>query len=500
MKKIKFISAIALTLVMASCEDFDLPNPPGQTNPNPDGYFENSGLVLAPGAADVNLIDANKANEDVVVATVTELVNFPTDYDLVIEMEVGSDANFTKTATISTTIDAENAVTVNPDAFNGAIQAAQTKKPGTYDVPCRFVAYAVKGTTRMRLGGLDAFYGMETFKVRTLDPAKVMEDTYYIVGDFCNWDVKKAVKMNNTKGNISVYDNPEFAAKLDVPAGQTLSWKVIPASSFDAGTMDAALGCSPAEGGLSGKLVSAEGTNQAGVIELNGQVLVTINVEVDSYTINYAFEVLYPFTSGNTNKPGDVMLLYTNDYINYTGVAMLNNIWYLAAQPDYKGDIVFKQNKEIAVEDSEDGLGRIGGLTLDADLGDNLRTPAKGKHLYWMDINLVQLTYDITCLETLSVIGSGNGWDLATATPLTPSSDFKVWKASDVEIGDEFKINANGAWAIGFSGVQVPDAMGEYVYTVNKQDGGDNLKCDKPGKYNVTVDFSAKPYTVTLSK
>lgn len=38
-------------MVMASCDNFDLPNPPGQTNPEPDGIFENSGLVLEQGEA-----------------------------------------------------------------------------------------------------------------------------------------------------------------------------------------------------------------------------------------------------------------------------------------------------------------------------------------------------------------------------------------------------------------------------------------------------------------
>ena len=46
MKKFKFISAIALTMLMASCDDFDLPNPPGQTNGNPTGFFTGADLSL----------------------------------------------------------------------------------------------------------------------------------------------------------------------------------------------------------------------------------------------------------------------------------------------------------------------------------------------------------------------------------------------------------------------------------------------------------------------
>lgn len=509
MKKIKFISAIALTLVMASCENFDLPNPPGQTNPNPDGYFENSGLALSQGEATVNLKNANDNNVDVTVANVTELVNFPTDYTLSIDMQVSGSDNFANAATIATTLVGDE-ITVNPDILNGAIQKAITKKPGTYDIYARYIAYAELGTTRMRLGGLNAFYAGENgapfkYSITTLDPAMVIEDAYYLVP--CNNgtpDLSKAIKMNNTGGaSVSPYDNPEFAIKTTVTEAQATAgyeWKIASQSALTAGDASALYGCNPAEDNeLTGKIQVGYAP---GVIHLQGDVLVTINVELQSYTVNYAFEVLYPFTSGNTNKPNEVLTLTTNDYIQYTGVAMLNNIWYLAAQPDYRGAVVFKQDKELGFTDSENGLTREGVLTAssDADKSESLRTPAKGKHLYWMDINLVQLTYSITALETLSVIGAGNGWDLATAVALTPSANFDVWTANDVEIGDEFKINANGAWDIGFSGTGGKDSTGKFVYTVNKQDGGDNLKCSEPGKYNVTVDFSAHPYTVTLSK
>ena len=133
MKKIKFLSAIALTMVMASCDNYDLPNPPGQTNPEPDGIFENSGLVLTQGEAAVNLNTYNTNNQDVTVANITELVNFPSDYELQVEMRVSGNQDFSKATVISTTID-DKAVLVNPDVFNGAIQSSITKAPGNYTV------------------------------------------------------------------------------------------------------------------------------------------------------------------------------------------------------------------------------------------------------------------------------------------------------------------------------------------------------------------------------
>lgn len=506
MKKIKFISAIALTMVLASCENFDLPNPPGQTNPDPDGYFENSGLVLSQGDATINLKDANANNQDVTVANVAELINFPSDYTLSIDMQVAGDANFTNPVTVSTTL-VDNAIEINPDVFNGAIQSSITKQPGTYDVYTRYIAYAELGTTRMRLGGLDAFYGNPfMFTVTTLDPTKVIEDSYYLVPMASDGtpDWSDALKMNNTSGNVSPYDNPEFAIKTSVSEaqanGEGLLWKIAPASAYEAKDASQLLGCNPSEASdLSGKL--GVGYN-SGSIKMLGDVLVTINAELDSYTVNYAFEVLYPFTTGNTSNPSSVLMLTTNNYINYDGVAMLNTVWYLAAQPDYKGAVVFKQDTEAGFTDSEDGMTREGGLTGSSD-GGRLETPVRGKHLYYLNINLVQLTYAITCLNNLGVVGSNNGWDPVTRPVLTPNSAFTIWTASDIEFtkGDEFKINANEGWDISFSGTKITDTDNEQVYQVKKQDGGDNLMFNgESGKYDVTVDFSAVPYTVTLKK
>ncbi|MDE6310690.1 MAG: hypothetical protein K2L96_02590 [Muribaculaceae bacterium] len=496
MKKIKLISALALTVVMAACDDFELPNPPGQTNPDPEAYFADTDFALAPVSETLMLTEATEANHFVTVANITTLQNFPADYTLEVDMEIGNNAQFAKTTTVATTIDG-NALTIDPSILNGAIRDVVTKAPGTYGIDSRFVAYAAKGNTRVRLGGVNNYYLTEVLSVKTFEADKVIENVYYVVpcdaAGTPDWAGAKA--MNNTSGaNMVGYDYPEFALKVESPTPDGYYFKIGAKSVVEAKDASQLLGVNISdEQGMHGKLGASY---EVGHVSITGDVLITINVELDSYDVSYAFEALYPFTSGNTSKPGDVMLLYTDNYISYSGVAMLNTVWYCAAQPDYKGAVVFKQDTELGFEDSEDGLTRTGALTTSAD-GGRLEVPVRGKHLFYIDVNLVQLTYSLTCLQTLSVIGDGNGWDLATAAPLTPSADFKTWTAEGVVIGNEFKINANGAWAIGFSGTSVPDTTGKQVYEVHKQDGGDNLHAT-PGTYKVTVNFSAYPYTVTL--
>ncbi len=491
MKKIKIFSALALTLVMASCENFDLPNPPGQTNTDPDAYFENSGLALANVSSEANLPQANADNKFVTVANITELKDFPSAYTLSIDMEVGNDASFSNTSTIATEISG-NDVTVNPALLNGAIQSTITKKPGTYDANVRFVAYAERENTRIRLGGVDAYYATGVLKTVTMPADKVIEDSYYVVP--CDADGKpdfaSAIEMTNTAGSgLSGYDAPEFAVKLFSPA-DGYDFMIAPASAMVGSQASELFGCNPAEDGLSGKLAVGYA---AGHVNLSGDVLITINMEQDSYTVNYAFEVLYPY-SGATSA-AKLMLLYTSNYINYSGVAAINNQWFLGTTADKKEEPLFKMDTTTDPTLSEDGLTQTG--LLSSSSATLITTPLTGNHLYWVDVNLVKLEYSLTAINTLSVIGAANGWSHETSTDLTPSKEFKTWTATDVHMGPEFKIAANKAWDIDFGGVKLSDTEGEIVYNVNYKGG--NLEVEE-GNYDIVLDFTVQPYVLTLKK
>ncbi|MDE7413975.1 MAG: hypothetical protein K2N05_09365 [Muribaculaceae bacterium] len=494
MKKIKLFSALALALVMTSCDDFDLPNPPGQTNPDPDAYFANTDLELAPVSETLQLTEATEANKFVTVANITKLENFPSDYTLEVDMEVGSNDQFAKTTTVATTIDG-NAVTLDPSILNGAIQKVITKAPGTYDVNSRFVAYASKGTTRIRLGGVNNYYLTEALSVKTYDAEKVIENMYYIVpcnGDgIPNWN--GALAMNNNAGEgANGYDHPEFSLKIESPVPDGYYFKIASQSVMTAQDATQLLGVNAAADGFGGKLGASY---EVGHIEITGDVLVTINVQDDAVTYSYAFSVLYPYTG--SVKAENLMLLYTNNYIDYSGVCALNGAWFLGAYPEKTKEPLFKQSDEAEPTLSEDGYTQDGLLSTNG--GANIKTPVKGNHLYWVSVNLPGLTYSTTLIENLGLVGAFNGWNEKENIELTPSKDLKVWTATDVELDGEFKINANKAWAIGFSGRQVSQDSGAVIYNVNKQDGGDNLSVEK-GKYDVELNFTVQPYVLTLKK
>ena len=497
MKKIKLFSALALTVVMASCDDFDLPNPPGQSNSDPEAYFANTDLALAPVSETLQLTAATEANQFVTVANITKLENFPADYTLEVDMEVGSDAQFSKTTTLTTTIDGD-ALTLDPSMLNGAIQSVISKAPGTYEVNSRFVAYAAKDNTRLRLGGINNYYLTEAIDVKTYDAEKVIENMYYVVpcdaNGTPNWNA--AMAMNNTAGEGAIgYDHPEFTLKIESPDPDGYYFKIGAQSVVTAKDASQLLGVNLSdEQGMTGKLGASYGV---GHVIITGDVLLTINVEEDSYAASYAFSLLYPY-SGSLNA-NTVMKLYTDNYVNYSGVCAINNQWFLGASEDKKQAPLFKQDAENEPEISEDGLSMNGLLSTAADAA-QIKTPVKGNTLYWVDVNLPQLTYSMTAIQTLSVIGSANDWsnDEDKVVDLTPSKDFKTWTATDIKVGPEFKLNANHAWDIDFGGEAAgTDSEGNLVFNVTMK--GSNLNVEE-GTYDVTVNFSTFPYVVTLKK
>ncbi len=91
------------------------------------------------------------------------------------------------------------------------------------------------------------------------------------------------------------------------------------------------------------------------------------------------------------------------------------------------------------------------------------------------------MTYTITPIETLGVIGGGD-WD--NQRNLIPSDDQLLWEG-DVQISGEWKIRMNGTWDMNYGG-----DMEAAVFN-----GGNFAGLE--GMYHITVDFSGNRPKVT---
>lgn len=508
MKKISILSGLAFCLGLVACDNYDLPNPPAQSNPEQE-VFASTDLVLSQAAPEVNLPELNNQETRAVVANIDKLDNFPAPYELKFEVQVSADDAFQKYATIDGAV-TDNTVTVTPDAWNGAIRQAITKDPSTTDVTVRLIAFAEYGNSRVRLGETpETNYGVFTYQVKPFEPNRVIEDTYYLVGNFCDWDVTKGLAFTHTTEG-SVYDNPVFSVKINVEADQAAAgyeWKVVPASSVNVtpATWDGAYGVVAAEDGLSGRLIeSPESKSDAGVISAPSPYLITINMESLTYEVSLAIENLWVPTPGTSaSNWSKILKLSTDNYINYRGVSPLRgNFWFT---PATNFTTEYYQNPELpsqAVENKQGELEQAGGIVIRDPKDKNHTRITLDKNvlgsalaLYWIDVNLVQMNYNITKISTLGVVGSFNNWDAAGSVALTPSKDFLTWKGTVDLDGGEFKFNANGQWNVDFGGLT--DGLGAPSAEICYK--GANLKVEA-GTYEITVKFNEIPYTATFVK
>lgn len=183
-------------------------------------------------------------------------------------------------------------------------------------------------------------------------------------------------------------------------------------------------------------------------------------------------EMLYTPGEANGWSFTDPMVLTTDNFTTYTGYAVLSPGGFkFTSEGDWNGI-------NYGATDEE------GTLTTDGDAG-NLSVPTLG--LYWCNVNLEDLTYEVTYIETIGLIGDATegAWDVST--PLTPSDDFKTWSAT-VTLGEgEYKFRANDAWAVNLGGT--PDHL--------TQDGP-NIPSPGAGTYTVTLNLGSVPYTCTV--
>lgn len=530
MKKFAILCGMALGLGLVACDDM-LPNPPAQSNPDINQVFTDADLEVSQAGYGVTdpivLADFVNEGQQVPVLDVTKLDNFPAGYTLSMPMEVGDNADFSHFVTVATETK-DNVIYVSGEQLNSAIRSMISKSPEVQTVNIRFRAYAVNpsnaGDATMVLGGEDYFYATLEYKIKPLQ-TYVIEEAYYLVGNFCDWEVARGIKLERTEPSKNLYDAPIFAAVVDVTpemAALPFEWKVVPASSFEANSWEGAYGAQPAmieqeteEGEepaepqpdpTKGTLVeSPEAETQAGVISEAGPFLITINAEELTYTVSYAFDNLWVAGPGSSTSAFTKMQkLYTDNHSTFFGAAKVNRRFYLTAQESNTGNVLMLKNGTTPVTE---GYVTNGEMQMFGSSNDGARLEVGAHAMYWIDANLGAMTYTATQIATLSLVGEFNGWhenpDAEGVTEeqkpvqLKRGSDYLTWTGT-ATLGGLFKINANNAWTIDFGGTAKDITVADGT-PVDIKCKGENLSVAQ-GTYDVTVSFAKYPYTIKLVK
>lgn len=457
-------------LAFTACDNYEEPNPAPQTNPQTSVLSVDDVAVVA--AADpaipFDLTTLNGLSESAQLATISTDA-MPDGYTFKVAATISA---LGKSAEVATEVvqDEENptlyAVNATADALNAAYKQI-TKNPALGSVDVTFLVYTVAGIGSQEavVGGPDNVYGPFAVSLIPFSPESVIADAYTL-------HVVSAAGATSTytlsNSGANPYDDPVFSVKVDATAGD--KWYVTTASG------DAFFGVEEgnesAENGLLYPYSNAAGTVN-GVFTSTTPYLFTVNMEEKTYSYILAFDQLYTPGDANGWNQGASQILTTTDYVNFAGFAVLDGSFKFTSALGWDGI-------------NYGSTGVDGELTDDGGAG-NLTVPARG--LYYCQANISAMTYSVALTETWGVIGDATpgGWD--AETPLTPSADLLKWSADIVLKDGTLKFRANNDWAINLGG----EAM-------NLTPNADNVPSPGAGTYNVTLDFSAVPYTVTFVK
>ena len=448
MKKFSIMLMAALALGFTACEDYEPAQP--QSNPQ-EPIMSAEGLVVAPvdtvATPSFDLKALADAEQQAAVLNIVEAQDLPAVGDLTFVMQLSKSNDFAAVQEIATTV-VDNQVCVKPADWQAAYLKVLGKNPKTQDAYVRFAAYVVNGTSSVRIGNPNLYYGAHKVSITPFPAAVTIEESYSLV-----INGGETIAFNHTG---DVYDNPVFSIKVDYAAAQ--EWAVKGAELTYVPTAG--------EAENAGTLAVGEGW---GVMPAGTWVL-SVNMETLTYEFASAVENLWTPGDANGWNHGGSQMLFTSDYTTYVGFANLSPSG-------------FKFTSAADWDHTNYGDAGDGKLSTDGGAG-NLTVAEKG--LYWCNVNIAALTWTATKIETIGVIGGFNGW--SESLPLT-SEDGLIWAGTiTLNEGDEYKFRCNNDWAINLGGAD------EY----NLVPDGANLKAPATGTFTITLDLSVVPYACYL--
>lgn len=415
---------------MVSCtEDYtDWGNP--QTNPQEEAVAFGNGSVTP-----VNVINlAEVTTEKVKVASIVAPTSSDAAYTPTYKINIGGQAF---------DIDAEGNM-AKADLVN-YITGKYGKRPTERDIDATLDAWLSNGSTAAKMAT------SETFQVKAIPEAPVIEEGYYLVGDmFATADqngwTKEAAKAFN-HSDKDVYEDPVFTITFETTKADQY-WKIIPKKNVDGGNIWAAGVVGPKVDGdasMTGALTN--GDAKAGKIAKAGKYKLTINMMDYSYTLEEVNYDPFIYFIGSTDgwKSSDQKLALVDDAKGvYTGYVYL-------ADPNAAG-FEFKFQRKAGSWDNAIGAGTFvsfGGAAIGVNNG-NLGVNA-GEGVYYMDVNLSEGTIKATKVEPMGIIGDFNGWKVDA--PMTWNAEEYCFEATNVGVtAVGWKFRVNGGWDVNLGG------------------------------------------------
>ena len=423
---------------MVSCtEDFtDWGNP--QTNSQKEAVAFGNGSVTP-----VDVINLADVTEDKVqVASIVAPTSSNADYTPIIKINLGDK-----------TFDIDNDGKMATADLASYIAETYGKRPVEHDINATLDAWISNGSTAVKMAT------SETFQVKAIPVAPVIDEGYYLVGDMFTtedgvngWNTISA-KQAFKHSDKDVYDDPIFTITFETTKADQY-WKIIPKANVDAGNTDASAAgvVGPKIDGddsMTGLLTNADA--KAGKIAEPGKYKLTLNMMDYSYTIEKVMYDPFIYFIGSTDGWGSndqKLALVDEETGTYTGYVYI-------ADPNGAG-FEFKFQREQGNWDTAIGASNFvtfKDAAKDPQNGNNLGVNA-GEGVYYMDVNLSEGTITATKVESMGMVGQFQGWDKEAPVPMTWNAEeycFEATMAAGVT-ADGWKFIVNKDWPINLGG------------------------------------------------
>ena len=425
---------------MVSCtEDYtDWANP--QTNPQEDAVAFGNGSVTP-----VDVINLADVTEDKVqVASIVAPTSSNAAYTPTIKINLGDK-----------TFDIDNDGKMATADLATYIAETYGKRPDERDINATLDAWISNGSTVVKMAT------SETFQVKAIPVAPVIEEGYYLVGDMFNVkDVDDALVFdgwNNVSAKQAfkhsdkdVYDDPIFTLTFETTKADQY-WKIIPKKNGDAGNIWAEGVVGPKVDGddsMTGLLTNA--APKAGKIAEPGKYKLTLNMMDYSYTIEKVMYDPFIYFIGSTDGWGSndqKLALVDEETGTYTGYVYI-------ADPNGAG-FEFKFQREQGNWDTAIGASNFvtfKDAAKDPQNGNNLGVNA-GEGVYYMDVNLSEGTITATKVESMGMASQFQGWDPLAPATMTWNAEEYCFEATNVGVtADGWKFIVNKGWTINLGG------------------------------------------------
>ena len=418
---------------MVSCtEDYtDWASP--QTNPQEDAVAFGNGSVTP-----VDVINLADVTEDKVqVASIVAPTSSNAAYTPTIKINLGDK-----------TFDIDNEGKMATADLATYIAETYGKRPVERDIDATLDAWISNGSTVVKMAT------SETFQVKAIPVAPVIDEGYYLVGDMFKteevegWTIEAAKAFKHS--DKDVYDDPIFTLTFETKEANQY-WKIIPKKNIVAGDLWADGVVGPKVDGSD----SMEGllTNVgpgAGKIAEPGKYKLTLNMMDYSYTIepvNYDPFIYFIGSTDGWGSSDQKLALVDDEKGTYTGYIYL-------ADPNNAG---FEFKFQRVAGSCDNAIGASNFVTfkdaaIDANNGNNLGVNA-GEGVYYMDVNLSEGTITATKVESMGMVGQFQGWKEAAPVPMTWNAEEYCFEATMAGVtADGWKFIVNKDWPINLGG------------------------------------------------